>query len=71
MHSSDPVKAATNLFSHPLYKRAHPTPEHLLPLLVPLATADKDDVLQDVYVGLDKMGMGWGMWRWTPKEASS
>lgn len=67
LRASDPIKSSVDLFRHPLYKKAHPTPEHLLPLLVPVAAADGGDVLEDMYVGLDKLGLGWGMWRWSPK----
>ncbi|KAI9634060.1 Extradiol ring-cleavage dioxygenase, class III enzyme, subunit B [Dioszegia hungarica] len=68
IHSSSPVKAALGLFKHEHYKRAHPTPEHLLPLLVPVAAADEKDKVEALYVGVDKMGLGWGMWRWVPQE---
>lgn len=33
---SKPLEASMTLFRHPLYKQAHPTPEHLLPLIVSL-----------------------------------
>lgn len=67
VYSSTPVQTTQALFHHPLYKRAHPTPEHLLPILVSVAAADEKDKVEDIYVGLDKMGMGWGMWRWVPQ----
>lgn len=68
VHSSTLVESTLNLFKHPLYKNAHPTPEHLLPLAVAAAAAEGGD-LEDIFVGIDDMagprgGLGWGMWRW-------
>lgn len=68
IHSSAPLDSTISLFKHPLYKKAHPTPEHLLPLAVAVAAAEGSRP-EDIYVGIDNMagprgGLGWGMWRW-------
>jgi len=69
LHSSS-LQATIDLFRHPLFKRAHPTPEHLLPLVVAAAAAEGDQV-EDMFVGIDSglsrdrdAGLGWGMWKW-------
>lgn len=66
--SPTPLKSTLELFNHKLFKKAHPTPEHFLPILVPVAAADEGDKVEEIYVGLDKMGLGWGMWRWVSQE---
>jgi 4,5-DOPA dioxygenase extradiol len=60
--SSKPLDNTLALFKHPLYKSAHPTPEHLLPLAVAVAATDPGDELEEIYTADD--GLGWGMWRW-------
>jgi 4,5-DOPA dioxygenase extradiol len=62
LRSSDTVDATIGLFHHPFYKSAHPTPEHLLPLVVAVAATSKGDKLEEIYFECD--GLGWGMWRW-------
>ena len=69
LHSSS-LQATIDLFRHPLYKHAHPTPEHLLPLVVAAAAAEGGQV-EDMFVGVDSglsrdrdAGLGWGMWKW-------
>ncbi|RXK40491.1 hypothetical protein M231_02143 [Tremella mesenterica] len=59
--SPKPLETTLTLFRHPLYKSAHPTPEHLLPLAVAVAAAGHDQV-EEMFVSDD--GLGWGMWRW-------
>lgn len=70
LHSKDSMSKTIDLFRHPLYKRAHPTPEHLLPLAVAVAAAG-DSQVEDMFVGIDggltrerDAGLGWGMWKW-------
>lgn len=70
VHSPSPkvLESTVNLFQHPMYKAAHPTPEHLLPLAVAVAAAGESQV-EDIFVGIDDLagprgGLGWGMWRW-------
>ena len=59
--SLDKVKA---LFQHPVYKQAHPTPEHLLPFVVASA-AGEGSVAEEIWVGMDgPKDLGWGNWRW-------
>lgn len=77
--SSDALQSTVDLFRHPLFKQAHPTPEHFMPLIVAVAattatTATVDgqpqSEVEDLYVGSHgnfgggKAGLGWGMWRW-------
>jgi len=68
--SSSSLQSAIDLFKHPLYKKAHPTPEHLLPLVVAAAAAEGEkveDIFVGVHGGLSKekdAGLGWGMWKW-------
>lgn len=70
VHSPTLVESTLNLFKHPSYKNAHPTPEHLLPLAVAAAAAAaQDSAVEDIFVGIDDLagprgGLGWGMWRW-------
>ncbi|KLT38816.1 Extradiol aromatic ring-opening dioxygenase [Cutaneotrichosporon oleaginosum] len=69
LHSDSPTDGAIGLFRHPAYRQAHPTPEHLLPLVVAAAAADpKTDALQDIFVQPNGP-LGWGMWTWKPKAA--
>ncbi|BEI88829.1 uncharacterized protein CcaverHIS019_0201910 [Cutaneotrichosporon cavernicola] len=69
LHSDAPAEGAIGLFRHPAYRQAHPTPEHLLPLVVAAAAADpKTDALQDIFVQPNGP-LGWGMWMWKPKAA--
>lgn len=67
--SDSPVDGAIGLFRHPAYRQAHPTPEHLLPLVVTAAAADpKSDALKEIFVQ-PQGSLGWGMWAWTPRAA--
>ncbi|ORX40605.1 Extradiol ring-cleavage dioxygenase, class III enzyme, subunit B [Kockovaella imperatae] len=43
VHSSDPVGQSIGLTKHPLYRSAHPTDEHFLPLVFAVAAADPGD----------------------------
>jgi hypothetical protein len=68
--SSSSLQSTIDLFKHPLYKKAHPTPEHLLPLVVAAAAAEGESV-EDIFVGIHgglskekDAGLGWGMWKW-------
>ncbi|ORY33446.1 Extradiol ring-cleavage dioxygenase, class III enzyme, subunit B [Naematelia encephala] len=67
--SSKPLEAAMTLFRHPLYKRAHPTPEHLLPLLISTAAVDEGDELETIYAEYSKDNLGWADWRWKSQTA--
>lgn len=62
------MDAIAKLTKHPLYKQAHPTDEHFLPLPVALAATDKRDKVEPIYVG-NETGLGWGLWRWQSTEA--
>ena len=66
LSSATPLQSIIALFHHPLYKRAHPTPEHLLPLVLAVAATEEDDVKETVFDGVDDIGLGWGMWVWQP-----
>jgi aromatic ring-opening dioxygenase catalytic subunit (LigB family) len=61
--SSKPLEATLSLFKHPLFKSAHPTPEHLLGLPVAVAATDAADKVEEICVS-NHDGLGWGMWRW-------
>ena len=68
VHSPNLLESTLTLFKHPLFKNAHPTPEHLLPLAVAAAAAEGGQP-EDIFVGIDNLagprgGLGWGMWRW-------
>lgn len=68
VHSPNLLESTLTLFRHPLFKNAHPTPEHLLPLAVAAAAAEGGQP-EDIFVGIDNLagprgGLGWGMWRW-------
>lgn len=67
LKSSDPVQGTVGLFRHPLYRAAHPSPEHLLPLAVAAAATDKQDRIRDIFVK-DNGALGWGMWMWQPQQ---
>ncbi|TXT12916.1 hypothetical protein VHUM_01317 [Vanrija humicola] len=69
--SKTPVDDTINLFRHPLYRQAHPSPEHLLPIVVAAAAADPatDDV-NEIFVQPEG-ALGWGMWSWTPKAVAA
>jgi len=62
LKSPNPLESTINLFRHPLYKSAHPTPEHLLPLVLTVAAAGKGDEFEEIFT--EGGGMGWGMYRW-------
>lgn len=69
--SATPVDDTINLFRHPLYRQAHPTPEHLLPIVVAAAAADPaSDNVNEIYVEPEG-ALGWGMWSWTPKAVAA
>ena len=60
-----PLEQTLDLFKHPMFKSAHPTPEHFLGLPVAVAAADERDTVEEVYVGIDNtIKLGWGFWRW-------
>jgi 4,5-DOPA dioxygenase extradiol len=71
LRASDPIGQIGGLMKDPSYKRAHPSDEHFLPIVVAVAAAEtsaktrgkhsKDEV-DDVYISHD--GLGWGMWKW-------
>jgi aromatic ring-opening dioxygenase catalytic subunit (LigB family) len=64
VQSKTPLDDSINLFRHPAYRSAHPTPEHLLPLVVAAAAVDPEtDKLNTLYVDPDGP-LGWGMWLW-------
>lgn len=69
LKSDDPVNGTINLFRHPLYRNAHPSPEHLLPLAVATGAIDKGDKIKDIFVA-DNGPLGWGMWMWQPQPQS-
>lgn len=67
LRSAQPVQSVVDLFRHKLYKQAHPTPEHLLPLVFTVASTLETDQCETVYDDVDAMGLGWGMWKWETK----
>jgi aromatic ring-opening dioxygenase catalytic subunit (LigB family) len=70
--SSKPLEGTMTLFRHPLYKQAHPTPEHLLPLVVAVAATEDGDTWEELFAGTAEDGvLGWGMWRWKPQQAAA
>lgn len=64
LKSSDPAAEAVNLFRHPTFRQAHPTPEHLLPLVVAAAALKKGDQIHDIFTKPDG-ALSWGMWSWS------
>lgn len=66
LKSSDPLEGTVNLFRHPLYRAAHPSPEHLLPLAVAAGAVDSGDKIKDIFVK-ENGPLGWGMWMWQPQ----
>ena len=71
LSSATPLESVKALFQHPLYKQAHPTPEHLLPLIISVAAAEPSDTKKTIFDGVDGIGLGWGMWAWHPAAASA
>lgn len=68
--SAQPLDDAINLFRHPAYRSAHPTPEHLLPFVVAAAAIDtQGDKLSTLYESPDG-ALGWGMWMWKNQAAA-
>ena len=67
LSSAAPLEATAALFRHPLFRQAHPTPEHFLPLVLAVAATDGADVKTAVMDEVDTIGLGWGMWRWALK----
>lgn len=61
--SSDPVGESINLFRHPMYRQAHPSPEHLLPLVVAAAAVKDGDKVSEIFAKPNG-ALGWGMWSW-------
>ncbi|KAK4684479.1 4,5-DOPA dioxygenase extradiol, partial [Tremellales sp. Uapishka_1] len=61
LSSASPLQSTINLFRHPMYKSAHPTPEHLLPLVAAVAATREGEAATPIYVEEDG-GLGWGMW---------
>lgn len=71
LKSDSPVEGTINLFRHPVYRQAHPTPEHLLPLVVAAAAVDpQSDDLKDIFVHPNG-ALGWGMWMWKPQQVAA
>lgn len=70
LKSADPLEGTVNLFRHPLYRAAHPSPEHLLPLAVTAGAIDEGDQIRDIFVK-DNGALGWGMWMWQPQTAKA
>ena len=61
----NPTEETAKLFQHPMFKAAHPTPEHFMGLPVAVAATDERDTTEEVYVGIDNgIKLGWGFWRW-------
>lgn len=58
------TSAVQDLFRHPLYKKAHPTPEHLTPLAVAAGAALRSPAPAEVVIELDQGALGWLMARW-------
>jgi 4,5-DOPA dioxygenase extradiol len=54
--------ASKTLLSHPSYKQAHPTIEHLLPLFVAIGAGGKEGK-GTVEVEDDDGALGWGFYR--------
>lgn len=61
VESSLSSQAVQGLFRHPLYKKAHPTPEHLTPLAVAAGAARGSG---EVVLALDQGALGWLLTRW-------
>jgi aromatic ring-opening dioxygenase catalytic subunit (LigB family) len=59
-------QATKDLFSHRDYKRAHPTAEHLLPLVVTAGAVQggDQDVRAEVIFEEEDGPLGWAMARW-------
>lgn len=70
VRSKDVLNDTINLFRHPVYRSAHPTPEHLLPLVVAAAAVDPaEDKVNTLFVEPNG-ALGWGMWLWKQPEAA-
>jgi 4,5-DOPA dioxygenase extradiol len=61
--SPNATESAVALVKHPLFRKAHPTPEHYLPFVVAAAAAGHGAKCQEIFTMPDG-ALGWGSWRW-------
>ena len=62
LNSPKSLESALTLFRHPAYKQAHPSPEHLLPLVVAVGAAQEGQKPEALF---EDPNVGWGFWRWS------